>query len=89
MEKENNKPYIPGIDRNSVNKNKSTGIRGVNYCKDQNKYRAYIRFQRKTIELGYYDTLEEAAKVRKRQRKNTFKNSGRVKKLRTIRFAAV
>ena len=67
--------YIPGISRNTINRNNSTGIRGVSYRKDRNKYRAYIKFQRKTINLGYHDTLEEAAKARRRAEEEYFQKT--------------
>lgn len=41
--------------------NKS-GIKGVSWCKREQKWRANIAFNKKYISLGYYKTLEEAAK---------------------------
>ena len=43
----------------------TTGITGVLYRKDRRKYEAQIRVDRKTIYLGIFATLEEAAKARK------------------------
>ena len=43
----------------------TTGVRGVTYKKDRNKYEANICFKQKNYYLGSYKTLEEAAKVRK------------------------
>lgn len=43
----------------------TTGVRGVTYKKDRNKYEATICFKQKSYYLGSYNTLEEATKVRK------------------------
>lgn len=67
-----NGTYIAGIDNESINKNNTTGVRGVSYRKDRNKYRAYIKFQKKNISLGNYDTLEEAAKARRKAEEEYF-----------------
>ena len=40
------------------------------YSKKRKKWIAQIMFKQKCYNLGGYDTLEEAAKVRKRQRRN-------------------
>ena len=64
--------YIPAITRNTVNKNNSTGVTGVNYRPDRGKYRAYIKYQKKYIHLGNFDTLEEAAEARKIAEKHYF-----------------
>lgn len=43
----------------NMNTNKS-GYKGVGFKKDQNKWRARISFNNKSIHLGYFDTPEEA-----------------------------
>lgn len=43
-----------------------TGVKGVSYAKDRNKYRAYITIKRKQIKLGDYNTLEEAKEAREK-----------------------
>lgn len=48
----------------AIGKNNKTGIKGVKYLKDRKKYRAYIFFNKKEINLGCFNTLEEAKKVR-------------------------
>lgn len=48
----------------SLNKNSSTGVRGVSYHRGKQKFRAYINLRRKQVSLGLYDTLEEAAAAR-------------------------
>ena len=40
--------------------NHSTGIRGVTYERDRNKYKAKIKTNGKWYNLGRYDTVEEA-----------------------------
>jgi len=47
-----------------VSKNSKTGVKGVHSTKN-GKYRAYINFKGKRTYLGFFDTLEEAAKARK------------------------
>lgn len=48
----------PMDDRNT------SGYTGVSFDKDKKKWRAYIKISQKRIHLGYYQTKEEAAKVR-------------------------
>jgi hypothetical protein len=47
-----------------LQKNSSTGIAGVSWNKRDQKYQARITVDRKFISLGYFDTLEKAAKAR-------------------------
>lgn len=53
---------------NSPKRNNNTsGVTGVSYCNGKchhGKWRAYINVQKKRIELGYFNTKEEAIKVR-------------------------
>ena len=67
-----NGTFLPSIspDR-SLNKNSSTGIKGVNKSKN-GKYRAVIVLRGKQIYLGEYITLEEAAKARRRAEEKYF-----------------
>lgn len=62
--------------QNSYNMNmknsNTTGVIGVDYRKDRNKYRALIRIDGRKISLGHYDTLEEAAKVRQETAREWF-----------------
>lgn len=51
----------------------STGIRGVSYSTRRGKYRANIGFRGQKFELGYFDTLEEAAKARKAAEERLYK----------------
>lgn len=47
-----------------VSKNSTTGVTGVAFVKRTNKYMARIKFESKSIFLGYFDSLEEASRVR-------------------------
>lgn len=53
------------IRENILRKDNKTGVRGVCFINYFQKYKAYITCQKKKYSLGYYDTIEEAAKVRK------------------------
>lgn len=51
--------------RNSgLQKNNTSGITGVTFCKDRNKWRVSICHNSKWINLGYFNTKEEAIKIR-------------------------
>jgi len=58
--------YVPNL-KSKINSNNSTGFKGVYavHKKSGIKYRAVIWIKKKTINLGTYDTLEEAVKARK------------------------
>lgn len=52
--------------RNQVmNLNNTSGIVGVSFYKRQNKWRAYITYNTKQINLGYYFDIEDAKNARK------------------------
>lgn len=53
------------IRNGTVRINNKTGVNGVYFRKDRNKYIARIKVNYKSINLGSFDTLEEATKVRK------------------------
>ena len=61
--------YVPGIKRDSINKNNTSGAKGVSYRADRGKYRAYIKFQRKNIHLGNFDRFADAVFARKEAEK--------------------
>lgn len=60
-----NGTYIPSLKRTEKNKNNTSGCTGVGYRADRGKWRAYIKFQRKDIFLGNFDSYEDAVAVRK------------------------
>lgn len=53
-------------------RNNTSGIKGVSRLKN-GKYRAYLNLRRTQINLGYYDTLEEAALARREGEKLYYK----------------
>lgn len=48
-----------------INYNNTSGVKGVTWSKKDNKWMAYIHIDNKFKNLGYYDNIEEAGKVRK------------------------
>lgn len=48
----------------SISKNNNSGIIGVSFRKDKNKWRAYINDNYKQINLGHYSNIEDAIKAR-------------------------
>ena len=61
------------IRNSKKSKNNTTGIIGVYWAKNQNKYSAAIVVNKKQIHLGYFNTKEEAAKARKEAEEKYFK----------------
>lgn len=47
-----------------VSKNNRSGITGVSWKKDRNKWKSYITYNHKQIHLGYYDDFDDAVKAR-------------------------
>ena len=64
-------------NENRINTNKTTGIRGVFWDKERNKFASCISQNNKTIALGRYNTLKEAETAYKQAAKklHTFNNS--------------
>ena len=62
---------------NGMNKSKHSnnisGITGVCFCKDRNKWRAVIKKDRNPIHLGYFETKEEAIEARNNAEETYFK----------------
>ncbi len=55
-----------------LNKNNKSGVKGVAWSKACNKWRAYITIDNKQKYLGVYDSIEEAAKIRKKAAEEIF-----------------
>lgn len=53
-------------EKRKINKNNSSGHKGVHYDKQRKKWVAQITFQRKNHNLGRFNTLEEAVEARKK-----------------------
>lgn len=47
-----------------IAKNNTSGVAGVTWCSKYGKWRARIMIDRKSIHLGRFDTIEQAAKAR-------------------------
>ena len=58
---------------NKVTKQNTTGVRGVSYQKKKGKYRAYIYFKNKRIDLGEFAKLEDAKKAREKAEERFYK----------------
>ena len=48
-----------------IHKNNTSGVKGVSWHKDKEKWRSYISINKKCTQLGYFDNFEEAVNVRK------------------------
>lgn len=56
----------------ALNINSNTGVRGLTWDKNANKYRARVQVNGKRNTIGHFDTIEEGAKALKEYRiKNT------------------
>lgn len=55
-----------------IYKNNTTGYSGVRFCKASNKWTAHISVNYKTINLGTFESMEEAVDVRKKAEKKYF-----------------
>lgn len=58
------KTCVSIIKRKKPNQNNKLGKKGVYFDKSRKKYMTQIMFKRKRYQLGRYDTLEEAVRVR-------------------------
>lgn len=57
--------YTEQARNKRIQKSNKTGVNGVHYEPDRNKYRAVIYVDNRRVDLGRYDSLEEAAEARK------------------------
>lgn len=64
---------IGAIKSERIPVNNTSGIKGVNWHKGSGKWAARICFQKKSIHLGYYDNLIDAAEARKMGEEKYFK----------------
>ena len=56
----------------SLSTRNTSGIKGVSWDKDRQKWRAIILFKGKKISLGRYDNFEDAKKARQDKAKELF-----------------
>lgn len=60
--------------KRSVNKNNTSGYRGISYHKETGKWRAYINFRRKQYNLGLYENLDDAIAARREAEERIYGN---------------
>lgn len=56
-----------------VRRDNSSGVTGVYWYEDRNKWMVQIKYKGKTKNLGYFDKFEDAVKVRKQSETEIFK----------------
>ena len=55
-----------------ISKNNTTGVKGVIFSKQMNKWQASIRINKKLYHLGFFDNIEQASVARKNKARETF-----------------
>lgn len=60
------------LDRKKLNRNNTTGHRGVTYRAKQNRFHAYLTFQRHQYWLGSYARIEDAIAAREAAEKEIY-----------------
>ena len=58
---------------NKLSKANTSGVRGVSFKKDRDKYKATIEFKKKTYFLGYFDNILEAKEARRKAEEKFYK----------------
>ncbi len=67
--------FLSAIDGGrQINKNNTSGYKGVSYMSKSGKYRAYINFKRKQYFLGCYDDIKQAVAAREAAEKEIYGN---------------
>lgn len=64
------------INRN-IRSDNTSGVKGVSYDKKRNKFEAYIFVNKKKVNLGVFNTKEEATLTRKLAEKTTYRDYAR------------
>ena len=72
-DKTNVSMLMSAVNTSKPQKNSKSGVRGVCWDKDKNKWRASIGFKGQKMELGRFDTLAEAIAVRKQAEEEYYK----------------
>ena len=60
-----------GALNDTIPSNNTSGIKGVSWSKQKQKWEAYIKFQGKQYRLGFYDDINDAADARKKAERET------------------
>lgn len=55
-----------------LNTNNKTGVRGVSWAKDKQKYHAQITLKRRNYHLVYFNTIEEVVNARKQAEEDLY-----------------
>jgi len=63
---------VTKIRNDSVQKNNTSGFRGVCWCRATRKWISYISFKHKRYNLGRYDELNDAVNIRKQAEEKIF-----------------
>ena len=63
--------YVPAL-KSKIRKNNTSGFIGVCWNKRQNKWQAQITFKNKNYNLGTFDDIKEAIKIRKQAEEKLF-----------------
>lgn len=64
-----------------INRNNTTGIRGVSFITSKQKYRDQITFKGKAMSLGEFDNIEDATEARKKAEEEIFERFLQEKRL--------
>ncbi len=64
--------YQENSFNSSLSSKNTSGIKGVSFCKDKNKWRARIEINGKEIHLGLYNNLEDAKNARQKKAAELF-----------------
>ena len=61
--------HMENLKNQKISNRNTSGVRGINWSKKENKWRARINFDGKQINLGFFENFNEAIKIRKEAEK--------------------
>ena len=64
--------HIDNSKNTGLRTNNKSGVKGVHYSNKDNKWKAYITYNKERIHLGTFDTFEEAIEIRKQKEEELF-----------------
>jgi len=73
--------YPENCINSPMKKNNTSGYKGVTFWKRDNNWKAQIRFNRKNLHIGYFQTKEKAAKAYNKKARELFGNFAYLNKL--------